>query len=571
MKKVLILVISLLLLTGCTKEETVVISETIPETTVMAEKSIEVIETIPETTVPMETEAHKEPAAYQGLYWMEGEKKPHLRCMIINELDQVMTVESISAVYYLNGNMVLEESDAPLANPEKKSQPLGYLDSICLWVINDLALEEYNEALCRVTLISDSGEKVTQEFRFTTEEPRRTHGDPFGGYGFSYATLQNQNWGFWYFPENTTEEDLMLEGWYWRNYMDGEPVVSGTFTMENMPRTASKLKTLFAGETTVHNNGISVQWCNYNQREDVFVWRNSQGEPYVQRFCFVLDEAKAGRVLDIVFPEEGDSRHAHKVSQENPDTYASVIDFYDCLRVLGEPEYTVDQIKEMIEADLTLDEAAQKISTYTDLLQYLYIKGYKTSSESDVHFTAGGIDWSVNKTADRVFESNTGNCGGGSILVNYILWDDYEEQGYIHETWNDSGHVFNYFRKDGIYYFVDLMDLVTTINTYENGDFVLGYGTDPKEISNQRVNEENKISMEMDGSQVWMQVMVPCQGSQIPVGWNNQYRGGEGPELPYIYPEGIQDRMMVLYKKDTFDSPKFAPDPAKSRWPEGTK
>jgi len=123
--------------------------------------------------------------------------------------------------------------------------------------------------------------------------------------------------------------------------MDGEPVVSGTYTMQNLPATASKLKILFADETTVHNNGISAQWCNYNQREDIFVWRNEQGEPYVQSFRFVLNEAKAGRVLDIVFPEEGDSRHEYKVSQEDPDSYASVIDFYDVLKALGEPQYTV--------------------------------------------------------------------------------------------------------------------------------------------------------------------------------------------------------------------------------------
>lgn len=563
--------LSLVLLTGCTKEVSIYSTESIPALTIATEEAAEVIETKPEATVHEETETVLEQVAYQGLYWMEGEEKPHLRCMIINELDQVMTVESVSAKYYLNGIIVWEDLDAPLANPEKKSQPLGYLDSICLWVINDLSIGEYDVAHCTATLISESGEQVTQEFRFTTDETKESHADPFDVTGFSYATLDNNNWGFWYFPENTTEADVTLEGWYWRNYMDGEPVVSGTFTMKNLPGTASKLKTLFAGETTVHNNGISVQWCNYNQREDVFVWRNAQGEPYVQRFCFVLDEAKAGRVLDIVFPEEGNSRHEYKVTLEDPDHYASVIDFYDCLKALGEPEYTVSQIREMIEFDLTLDEIAQQISTYADLLQYLYIKGYKTSSESDIHFNANGIDWSVNKTADRVFNSNTGNCGGGSILVNYILQDDYEEQGYIHETWNDSGHVFNYFRKDGIYYFVDLMDLVTTTNTYENSDFVLGYGTDPKEISNDRVNVENEISMKMDGSQVWMQVMLPCQVDQIPVGWNNQYLGGEGPELPYVFPEEIEESLLILYKKDTFGNPGFVPGPAKSRWPSLAK
>jgi len=100
------------------------------------------------------------------------------------------------------------------ANMEKMDQSLSYLDSVCLWVTNDLSLEEYDQALCTVMLHGDSGEETTQEFWFTTDETKVTHADPFAGKDFSYATLDNNNWGFWYFPENNTGEELSLEGWY---------------------------------------------------------------------------------------------------------------------------------------------------------------------------------------------------------------------------------------------------------------------------------------------------------------------------------------------------------------------
>jgi len=225
----------------------------------------------------------------------------------------------------------------------------------------------------------------------------------------------------------------------------------------------------------------------------------------------------------------------------------------------------------MIDSKLTLDEITEKISTYADLFQYLYMKGYKVSQESDVHFVVGGIDWFVTHTAEHVFESNTGNCGDGSNLVNYILKDDYDEQGYIHETYNDSGHIYNYFKEDGVYYFIDLIDLVTVVNSYDNADFRMGTGTDPKQISEYLVGEENQIGLLKDGSQIWMQCLFPCQGSHLAVGWNNLYFGGEGPELPYVYPESVADSMKILYKKDSFDDPRFELDPPKNRWPEGTK
>jgi len=197
-----------LLLTGCAAGEEV--PATVPAETTEPTVSAPVVEiAATEATQPQEDDR-----IWHGLYWMEGEDKPHLRCMITNETDYVMRVESISAVYYQNGDIVREDASSTLANMEKMDQSLSYLDSVCLWVTNDLSLEEYDQALCTVMLHGDSGEETTQEFWFTTDETKVTHADPFAGKDFSYATLDNNNWGFWYFPENNTGEELSLEGWY---------------------------------------------------------------------------------------------------------------------------------------------------------------------------------------------------------------------------------------------------------------------------------------------------------------------------------------------------------------------
>ena len=132
---------------------------------------------------------------------------------------------------------------------------------------------------------------------------------------------------------------------------------------------------------------------------------------------------------------------------------------------MAAPKLTLKEVQSMIEDDLTLDEVAEKIDTLADLIQYLHQKGFVFDG-GDLQFRYGQCIWSVNRSAQTVFEDNVGNCGGGSNLANYILSGDFEEQGYVNHSWNANGHITNYFKQDGMYYFFDLT--MITNREYQN-------------------------------------------------------------------------------------------------------
>lgn len=95
---------------------------------------------------------------------------------------------------------------------------------------------------------------------------------------------------------------------------------------------------------------------------------------------------------------------------------------YDMLLALGYvplssgyPQYTLGQIQEMIDQNLTMDQVAEKISTIADLIQYLHLKGFQSDPRGDLKFSWDGIRWHVNRSAQTVFNDNAGDCGGGAI------------------------------------------------------------------------------------------------------------------------------------------------------------
>ena len=105
--------------------------------------------------------------------------------------------------------------------------------------------------------------------------------------------------------------------------------------------------------------------------------------------------------------------------------------------------YTQEEIQALVDAKLSLNEACEKISTVPDAIAYMYQRGYRF--EPDNH----GI------TAEIRYERNAGACVGNSGLFNALLAGDYEDQGYVYIFYAKTEHVFNYYLKDGKYYFCD--------------------------------------------------------------------------------------------------------------------
>ena len=194
------------------------------------------------------------------------------------------------------------------------------------------------------------------------------------------------------------------------------------------------------------------------------------------------------------------------IKEPEPVAYDPILDFYDDVLKIAPPQYSASEIQEMIDNDLSLDEVAEKISTPADLVQFLYRRGFRTGSGS-VTFDYGGYNWSVNKTARTVFEQNAGNCGGGSNLANYILKGDTEEQGYVELSANEWGHVFNYFKIDGVYHYIDLTTI--TRNEYNNEWHMLFPANSPQEWAEGYI-ERNRENEPADSPNYFLFVFRVC-------------------------------------------------------------
>ena len=132
--------------------------------------------------------------------------------------------------------------------------------------------------------------------------------------------------------------------------------------------------------------------------------------------------------------------------------------------------YTDEGLQALVDDNLTLTEACEKISTVSDAVQYLYLRGYHFAPEDD------GIESEIR------YALNSGACVGGSGLFNALLEDDYDAQGYVYIFYARSEHVFNYFVIDGVYFFCDFVPIFHPGGVDLNKNPIIHVTTDPQTI-----------------------------------------------------------------------------------------
>ena len=132
--------------------------------------------------------------------------------------------------------------------------------------------------------------------------------------------------------------------------------------------------------------------------------------------------------------------------------------------------YTDEELQALVDDNLTLQGACEKISTVSDAIRYLYLRGYHFAPED------AGIE------SETRYALNSGGCVGGSGLFNALLEDDYDAQGYVYIFYARGEHVFDYFVIDGVYFFCDFVSVFHSEGANPNKSPVVHVATDPKTI-----------------------------------------------------------------------------------------
>ena len=295
-------------------------------------------------------------------------------------------------------------------------------------------------------------------------------------------------------------------------------------------------------------------------------------EPVAVTFVYAMDFYQGKDITFLFKTINGNNVNAWlldeagDVVQTTPTTeYDPILHNWPDIMKLQHPNLSQAEIRTMIETQMTLDEVAEKIDTLADLIQYLYQRGY-TFGNKDLNLWYGGYEWAANRSARQVFVDNMGNCGGGSHLVNYILRNDFDEQGYFRYAFNVGGHVTNYFKQDGIYYFFDLSMISNHGYTNEWGDVL--FSTDnPEEYANSIARNCNAYYSPYDPSYVLLLWMYPHEGDSIPVGINKNARTRMGGSFFNILPKQYENNINILYLDEGMPAPIFIEAPEKHLWP----
>lgn len=150
---------------------------------------------------------------------------------------------------------------------------------------------------------------------------------------------------------------------------------------------------------------------------------------------------------------------------------------------LGKTRYSDEEIAEMV--NLSPEEKQAMISNLYEAIQLFQVSNYSSvQTNKRIYNQKTRIDWELHIDGYNAVRVNAGNCAGDTAWLNYILSGDYEEMGCIGWIGLDGGHVINYIKQDGYYYFIDMThyrieDLHSAVEdgnleSYHHSDFIQG-------------------------------------------------------------------------------------------------
>lgn len=225
-------------------------------------------------------------------------------------------------------------------------------------------------------------------------------------------------------------------------------------------------------------------------------------------------------------------------------------------------EYTDEEIQQLASAGLTLEEAADKLHYIEDAALFLRASGYRID-EKDAYFLQGryvnfslnpgcyidGYDWGWGLPADYTYEYMAGTCNGTSNLMNRLLAGDYEEQGYVQYM---GGHIFNYIKQDGYYYFCDFPRSDVISNTHL--DYMMYVCQDPLEFTEYYcTNVFPGWDDPADDNYLVMMYLYPRDGKDsLPRGHSGAYNYLTGGRACDLISSEVEDTVVILYERDWY-------------------
>lgn len=237
-----------------------------------------------------------------------------------------------------------------------------------------------------------------------------------------------------------------------------------------------KTDNFITGKIYRRNFGRNVG--NVNRIEYIFKGTNSNNEGIICKCTVNLSkEQKSISQIEASVYDTNNLRYNANFNKKVADGVNWVP-----TNVLGKCQYTKDEILNFGKEPEVLQD---NIKTVYDAIQYIQAQNFESANDN-IRSSENNITWEHHKPGEEAIRTNKGCCATIAALVNYLLKGDYDEVGYIGYSRSDgSGHVFNYIKQDGIYYFMDYTHQINEVvnksvvgmesgdlNDYYKGDFI---------------------------------------------------------------------------------------------------
>ncbi len=235
--------------------------------------------------------------------------------------------------------------------------------------------------------------------------------------------------------------------------------------------------------------GDVMQWGDAHPGEYLtdrtyqFIFRGADGNEYTATYEYKLI-MEFGEEFGVTSDYSEDSGKDLLTLRHDADYEVEVFEGVSWIHAskLGKSRFSNKEVFNMIGESPEFKQA--EIKTLYEALQLYQIGGF-AASDDNVRILENGINWEHHKPGYYAVLTNNGCCATSANWLNYILKDDYDEVGFIATSQRDgNGHIYNYIKEGGWYYFIDLThyrtDWIATapetgdMNDYYNSDFVLG-------------------------------------------------------------------------------------------------
>ena len=243
------------------------------------------------------------------------------------------------------------------------------------------------------------------------------------------------------------------------------------------------------------------------------------------------------------------------------------------LKEITKTEFTYSEIKKMAKNDPALSFWEKKLSHPADVMQMLWALDFNavgTSGKVDNrNVWANGYEWCSKLSPEENYEQRYLVCLSVSELMNQVLRNDMQEQGYVQYSSPGGGHAFCYYKVNGLYVYCDYASYIEN----KNCDFTnyVVYITDSKEdFAEYYIGSDKEYTTEKESGYIYMLDMVKTEGRTVPYADIDGVFALDGCGVSGVIPktwlgQDINEVVDTLYLAPGFE-PKYVDEPPVSTW-----